>query len=483
MKKILYLLFFVTIFLFNFININAEEDYIATAQCYYANAYKAGFYEEQNLIVDIEYNLKTNDSKINLSWADNKTTPPLQKGSNLTIYNFTTNDGKELKCPLILYTVTATVFDYTGLTVYSTKYLTNDKNEIIKDFQYGNSFEATLDETKSIIHNVEYTPTDNILNCNYYGLYDLVVPVKINLTKKILSINQIEDGYNIYSFTDYQYTENITSCPEKIYIGDKTLFGKYEKISFEDFSGAITLTFGMNQMDADEVGKEYENRFPFSVTGDAYIKLLEVLKPAISALSPLSLNIPLVINGDDVITLDNGIEAKDGLCSGIDCIERAEYYTEKGLRNIRSYCNTVYEAYPNYKNDTNMKSRMNECAEFNSFYGQLVTKGIINDLGDGCGIIPDKMVEKLELILNILKVAGPLIALGLGTFDFIKVIANGDADKEMKTAFKRFLTRIGAAALLFLIPLILAFLLDIFMRPSDGYNSDNPFCIEIDWDE
>ena len=93
------------------------------------------------------------------------------------------------------------------------------------------------------------------------------------------------------------------------------------------------------------------------------------------------------------------------------------------------------------------------------------------------------LAEKLNYFLDIIKIAGPLIALGLGTVDFIKVIANGDADKEMKNAFKKFMIRLGAAALLFIIPIIIAFLLDIFMRPDSGYESDNPFCNVIDWNE
>ena len=87
----------------------------------------------------------------------------------------------------------------------------------------------------------------------------------------------------------------------------------------------------------------------------------------------------------------------------------------------------------------------------------------------------------LQKILDIIKIAGPLLAIGLGTVDFIKAMASGDADKEMKSAFKKLSTRLIAAVLLFIIPFILAFLMDRFLGNVDGYDSDNPFCGLVEW--
>ena len=53
----------------------------------------------------------------------------------------------------------------------------------------------------------------------------------------------------------------------------------------------------------------------------------------------------------------------------------------------------------------------------------------------------------------------------------------------MKTAFKRLSTRLIAAALLFVIPVILAFLMDTFLGNQEGYDPSNPFCSVVDWDE
>ena len=126
---------------------------------------------------------------------------------------------------------------------------------------------------------------------------------------------------------------------------------------------------------------------------------------------------------------------------------------------------------------------MDECISFNDFYQELVKQNIINDLSIDCNILSEGLIDILRDFLNIIKIAGPLLALGLGTLDFVRTVASGDADKEMKNTFKRFSTRLIAAALLFLVPFILAFLMDLFLGNQDGYNSDNPFCSIVDWGE
>ena len=131
----------------------------------------------------------------------------------------------------------------------------------------------------------------------------------------------------------------------------------------------------------------------------------------------------------------------------------------------------------------NYELRMKECISFSDFYKKGVENNIFNDYTNNCGIISEEFRLKIYFILNIIKVAGPLLALGLGTLDFIKTVASGDADKEMKNAFKRFSTRLIAAVLLFLIPFILGFLMDTFIGNEDGYNEDNPFCGIVDWGE
>ena len=227
---------------------------------------------------------------------------------------------------------------------------------------------------------------------------------------------------------------------------------------------------------------EYDGDKVSLISGERFKKLLGALKLPLSYLSLEALNIPLTINGNENATLNNDVEANNLLCFGDDCKLNAKYFTEQGLKNVKQYCNELYSNYDKYKNDPdNLKKRMDECIGFNNFYDELVNRGIVENFSNYCGILSQDFASKLKYFLNIIKVAGPLLALGLGTVDFVKVLANGDADKEMKNAFKRFLTRLGAAALLFLVPIILAFLLDLFIKPDLGYDPDNPFCDIVDW--
>lgn len=256
----------------------------------------------------------------------------------------------------------------------------------------------------------------------------------------------------------------------------------------ESSSGTYLITTeepesGMgSEITTDEYDQAQQNQQ--FIDGTRFKDLLGQLKAPLSNLYSEALNFQLTIDGNPNATL-NGITTSYELCkdNNNDCSENARYLTERGLKNVRGYCNEIYSQYSKYKNDSDMINRMDECNSFDDFYDRLISEGMVEDLADGCGIITTELAEKLNYFLDIIKIAGPLIALGLGTVDFIKVIANGDADKEMKNAFKKFMIRLGAAALLFIIPIIIAFLLDIFMKPNSGYESDNPFCNVIDWDE
>lgn len=229
---------------------------------------------------------------------------------------------------------------------------------------------------------------------------------------------------------------------------------------------------------------EYDGEKVYLLNGEQFKKLLGALKTPLSYLSIDALNIPLTINGNTNATLNNDVEANDLLCFGDSCKLNAKYLTEQGLKNTKQYCNELYTNWDKYKNDSNnLKKRLDECIGFDNFYNELVNRGIVENFSNYCGVLSQNFAAKLKYFLDIIKVAGPLLALGLGTIDFVKVLANGDADKEMKNAFKRFVTRLGAAALLFLVPVILAFLLDLFIKPDSGYNSSNPFCDIVDWNK
>lgn len=227
------------------------------------------------------------------------------------------------------------------------------------------------------------------------------------------------------------------------------------------------------------------------IDGEEYKQLLCNLSGKVNKLNDKS-----IINSLPTLKVSNnsGKETKEYKINALDCntwkysstyncpngnCDDIAYTISNQVTAIRDYCNGTYDRYLNNMSDAALIARKEECKSFNTFYDSLVKQGIITDLSAGCDFISNDLAEKLIWVLDLLKIAGPILALGLGTLDFIKVIASGDSDKEMKNAFKRFSTRILSAILLFIIPVILAFLMDAFIGNQEGYNIDNPFCIDV----
>ena len=65
------------------------------------------------------------------------------------------------------------------------------------------------------------------------------------------------------------------------------------------------------------------------------------------------------------------------------------------------------------------------------------------------------------LILNIIKIAGPILVILLSSIDFILVIVKSDNEAFAK-AQKKLITRLVLAILLFLIPVIVQIILEVF---------------------
>lgn len=495
MKKIFYLMFFALLFVINFNYVFAEN---STAHCVYDNViFDNEAWEGTQIIIDVDYDPSSQNGTINVKWNDEIYSPELHAGSNLSLTNFTIDDGKKLECPVVLYTA-LNAFS-THLNVYSTPYLTEDKNSYVDNLDFSDAFfgslwwQPKLNEEESFVVNQNITEIlDDTINCVYTPQFspEDIVYAKLNKTKKTFVMQSFYDKsvMDTFSFPSIEYDESINECPKIVYARCNVNGGKCSSVGFtKDLPSHLLwpiLTFEFKDddvKDADDIEEEYKQSIGFTIDGGRYKELLQQLRPPLEALNSSAIYYNLTVDGTNSSL--SKFTSDYTLCSSSECSKQSEYYTEQGLKNIRTYCNNVYDSYPKYKGNSDMDLRMKECMSFNTFYQELVKNGIVNDLGDGCGILPDELVDKLEFILDLIKIAGPLIALGLGTLDFIKVIANGDADKEMKTAFKRFMTRLIAAALLFIIPIILAFLLDIFLGSEEGYDSDNPFCNVVDWEE
>lgn len=276
-------------------------------------------------------------------------------------------------------------------------------------------------------------------------------------------------------------TEIYTDCLDK----------KVCKISTSSFTDSIRLVndYEKNSEDSETV-KEGTKLYD----GEEYKSLICDLSGKLNAL-----NNPSVINSLPELkvsnhngSVTNNYKINSLYCDGWkynskykcplgDC-GNIKYTISNQVLEIKDYCNKIFSDYAYEPSNKGLTVRKDECISFFGFYNDLVSKGIIEDQTQGCDFISNELSEKLVWILDLIKIAGPILAIGLGTLDFIKVLASGDSDKEMKNAFKRFSTRLIAAVLLFIIPVILAFLMDVFLGNQSGYDEDNPFCDVVDWE-
>ena len=322
---------------------------------------------------------------------------------------------------------------------------------------------ATVGQTCAYYSDNSYGNT--VLNLTGYsdGSYNVIfVEKNLNATIDITG-NQIQDSCDNLSvlYTDCLDKRDGESC----------------KISESNFAGAEKITNNPNIQTGDEIAESMS-----IIDGGQYKTLMCHIKSYLTSKGVDISRLPAI---DDKGTKLSDLIDCNNICASGACEGNEEYLLEQGLKNTLYYCNNViYTSFNKYLNlgmESDIRDRMEECISFNHFYEEGVRNNIFADYTNDCDILSDDFIDILQRILNIIKIAGPLLALGLGTLDFVRTVASGDADKEMKNTFKRFSTRLIAAALLFLVPLILAFLMDMFLGNQDGYNTNNPFCSIVDW--
>lgn len=97
------------------------------------------------------------------------------------------------------------------------------------------------------------------------------------------------------------------------------------------------------------------------------------------------------------------------------------------------------------------------CVRTDEKYNNKVT--VTDTASLGCSSWGD-LKNDIQNVFNFLKVVVPLLVIGLSTYDFIKAVAAKD-NKDVKKAFQRLLKRFLYAILLFFLPVLINFLLDL----------------------
>ncbi len=134
---------------------------------------------------------------------------------------------------------------------------------------------------------------------------------------------------------------------------------------------------------------------------------------------------------------------------------------KKNKDNLKSYCNSLLS-------DLNADNPcLRKCLKLKEKIFALENKDY-ND--EACGF-SGRLISFFANILRLVKYILPVGVIVFGILDFIKAIGAAKED-EMKKAQQRFIRRLVAAALVFIIPLILEFILD---KMGFGYDSCSLF--------
>ncbi len=147
-------------------------------------------------------------------------------------------------------------------------------------------------------------------------------------------------------------------------------------------------------------------------------------------------------------------------------LDTPEMYVEveKEVYSLQIMCEAAYTTF-NYSSDC-----VKECTGLEAEIAKIkASNGIdsVNGGSNGCSI-SERLASWIFKIIRWIRYIVPILLIVLSIMDFIKAVAS-DSEDEMKKVSAKFVKRLIVAALIFLIPLILEFLLGIFGIGTSDY--------------
>lgn len=159
-------------------------------------------------------------------------------------------------------------------------------------------------------------------------------------------------------------------------------------------------------------------------------------------------------------------KCKSGKTKNCVSSQIAKEYNEK-LEELKSYCKSVIK-YQNYGD-----SCMSSCLGLQDTLKE--KDALIDDLNNNTECyLTESIVSMVYNILKWAKYIAPVLVIILSILDFIKAIA-AQNDDDMKKAQGKFVKRLIVAALLFLLPLIINFMLKTFGLYNSACDISNLF--------
>lgn len=338
----------------------------------------------------------------------------------------------------------------------------------------GNYYTITDDKTGNYKElKLDTSGRENITSCTKMGVVaknDNFGPVNMTFNsfsenneikyEIIAELNGYTDSLIFTDDTDEGIELSQNGVTKQIFLDPTQTNDIIEKIKSSDCNGIYVNLAGDNKF--WQISTFNTNDEKIYIDPTEFTKLLGSVINPLSEIADVN-SYTITINNEQVPL--SSIEPNDSICSGNNC-EEPTYQTEQALRKVKAYCNSLKS-----NKNVDAEDRLKDCQSFDLFVKNLSKDEVIFNIKSGCGFISKDLGNKLNLVLNIIKIAGPILALLLGMLDFTRVLAVGDADKGLKDAFKKFQTRLIAAALLFLVPAILSLIINGVMP-----DISNPFC-------
>ena len=123
--------------------------------------------------------------------------------------------------------------------------------------------------------------------------------------------------------------------------------------------------------------------------------------------------------------------------------------------------------------DTTQEGKLDEVKEGAKWKKPEVDLDINLDFGKGvCGALTKDMMDFLQWVLDVIRIAGITLAVVLGIMDYVKATASSK-DDNIAAANKNFSKRLLSVAILFLAPTIITFVLQLL---NIGTTAANPSC-------
>ena len=147
-------------------------------------------------------------------------------------------------------------------------------------------------------------------------------------------------------------------------------------------------------------------------------------------------------------------------CTDEDCISLKTIINQKMIE-LKEICNSILSNKDYYiEHEGDNKKIKDLCIEkcLNKFPERIKEVEVYDNSNDTCGF-SERLISFIGNILKWIKYILPVIVMVLGILDFIKALSS-EKDDEMKKNQGRFMKRLIAAALVFLIPLIIEFVLN-----------------------